>query len=676
MLKDMAPTITDIRVLLRRGERRPVIMTLTASGLTAGKTSFSSGYVMGGTMIFLVDPDGIEIRRNLHSLHVLRNGRDILRRNQHHCWVFENFDDPIDPPLRLTPSGITCPSALAWVLKQHSISRALTHHLRAEQVTEGEIAGRLTWILREEPTAGEQDASRLVSLEIDQEHGVILAVETGQERLEVTEISFPDSLPDPAWDGAWEPFQHPDSTPSTAPDIAEIPGYIESLPPQSADPRRLRVFVGEIELEGAFPDYHQGQSVRLTLGISSLPAPLNGLTTRRRGLVRNLGEETHPDSNGTPQWPITLTGDGWTALAYTPIPTYGDAEIQGWFYYSAYGMVDVPTDLQVERIFAGIGTRDSDERLWQEVDNTSSAYRSEKWRIRDVVLDVTLDGAVPPPLRRDIFTGLDPVVAGHELWLCDVFLPVARCWETTTGHYLGQTLIPAPLRDLYPVLDLHTDEQLGAVAARGEHGWTLTPGQAVATKAPDWTPPTRVTDLPQVPYPWEVVAVCGEGLFELQSLVETSGRTALGRVNATGGVDIGELPPSGYTISSVVQIGEEYIVGRWVEEYRLNAELEVISTKELDISAPGWKSKGPIAYLSEDTHVYFFDRASGAELPSMNITEGHQAQVMSATATEITVLIYRRNPSHSMSIIPAGVATYDNGTWTTVPLQEAPAELF
>lgn len=49
---------------------------------------------------------------------------------------------------------------------------------------------------------------------------------------------------------------------------------------------------------------------------------------------------------------------------------------------------------------------------------------------------------------------------------------------------------------------------------------------------------------------------------------------------------------------------------------------------------------------------------------------------MSATATEITVLIYRRNPSHSMSIIPAAVATYDNGTWTTVPLQEAPAELF
>lgn len=672
----MAPTIPGIRSLLRRGEQQPVIMTLTASRLVSEKVSFTGGYVVGETMIFLVDPEGIEVRRNLQGLHVLRDGHDILRRTPHHCWVFENFGDRIDPPIRLGPSGITCPSALAWMLKQQDISRVLSSHLRtAEQVTEGKIAGRLTWVLQEASPTGERDPERVVSLEIDQEHGVLLAVETGQERLEVTEISFPDSLPDPAWDGAWEPFHDPESTP-IAPDTAEIPGYIESLPPQSADPRRLRIFVGEMELEGAFPDYRQGQSVRLSLGISSLPTPVAGLSTTRRGLVRNLGEEAHSGSDGTPRWPITLTGDGWAALAYTPTPVRGETEIQGWFYYSAYGMIDVPTDLRVERIFAGIGTTHSEHRLWQEVDNTSSAYRSEKWWIRDVVLDVTLDGAVPPPLRRDIFTGLDPVVTGHELWLCDVHLPVARCWETTTGRYLGQTLVPAPLRDLYPVLDLRTDQQLGAIATSGEIGWALTPGQAVATKAPDWAPPARVTDLPQVPSPWEVMAVRGEGLFELQALVETGARVALGRVNATGDVDIAELPPTGYGISSVVQIGDGYIVVRWVEEYRLNAELEVISTRELDISAPGWKSKGPIAYLSEDNHVQFLDRESGAELPGMDVTEGHQARVLSATATEITVLIYRRNPCHSMSIIPTAVATYSTGTWTTAPLQEAPEELF
>lgn len=455
-----------------------------------------------------------------------------------------------------------------------------------------------------------------------------------------------------------------------------MPGHIESLPPQSAAPRRLRVFIGEMELEGAFPDYRLGQSVRLSLGISSLPAPLDGLTTRRRGLVHNLGEEAHPGFDGTPRWPITLTGDGWTALAYTPTPAHGEAEIQGWFYFSAYRMIDVPTDLRVERIFAGIGTTHSEHRLWQEVENTSSAYRSEKWWIRDVILDVTLDDAVPPPLRRDIFTGLDPVVAGYELWLCDVYLPVARCWETTTGRYLGQTLIPAPLRDLYPVLDLRIDQRFGAIATSGETGWTLTPGQAVATKASNWEPPARVIDLPKVPPPWEVTAVHGKGLFELQALVETGARVALCRVNATDNVDIVELPPTGYGIRSVVQIGDEYIVGRWAEEYRLNAELEVISTRELGISAPGWKSKGPVAYLSEDNHVCFLDRASGAELPGMNVPEGHQARVLSATATEITVLIYRRNPCHSMSIIPTAVAIYNTGTWETAPLQEAPPELF
>lgn len=293
----------------------------------------------------------------------------------------------------------------------------------------------------------------MVSLEIDQDHGVILAVETGQERLEAAEISFPDSLPDPSWDGLWEPFRHPDSIQSPAPDVAEIPGYIESLPPQSSDPRRLPVFVSEIELEGAFPDYRQGQSVRLTLALSSLPAPFEGMITRRRGLVRNLREEVRLDADGMPQWPIMLIGDGWTALAYTPIPTHGEAEIQGWFHYSAYGIVGVPTDLRIERIFASIGTMGSDERLWQEVDNTSLAYSFEKWWISDVVLDVTLDGAVPPPLRHDIFNVCDPVVAGHHLWLRDVSLPVAQCWETATGRYLGQTLIPAPLRDRFPSLN-------------------------------------------------------------------------------------------------------------------------------------------------------------------------------------------------------------------------------
>ncbi|OKX84308.1 ATP-binding protein [Corynebacterium glutamicum] len=516
----------------------------------------------------------------------------------------------------------------------------------------------------------------MVRIEIDQEYGVILAVETGQERLEATEISFPDSLPDPAWDGVWEEFQHPNDTPAIAPDVAEMPGYIKSLPPQSADPRRLRVFVSEIALEGAFPDYHQGQSVRLTLGISSLPAPLEGITTRRRGRVRNLGEETSPSADGIPQWPILLTGDGWTALAYTPIPTRGDTEIQGWFYYSAYGIVDIPTDLRVERIFAGIGTSGSDERLWQEVENTSLAYGSDKWWICDVVLDVTLDRVVHPPLKRKIFTGLDPVVSGHELWLRDVSLPVARCWETTTGRYLGQTLIPAPMQDLCHVLDLHIDDKLGAVAASGESGWILIPGQAVATKAPDWTPSTQLTDPPQVPSPWEVVAVRGEGLFELQSLVENSRRTALGRVNDNGGIDIGELPPSEYIIGPVVQIGGEYIVGRWVEEFRLNANLEIISTKELDIDEPGWESKGPIAYLWEDTRISFFDRTNGAELTSVGIAEEHQGKVMSATASEIIVLIYRRNPNGSSWFIPTAVASYNKGTWTTIPLQEAPAEMF
>lgn len=669
----MAPTINDLRVLLRRGERQAVSMTLAAAEPTAKTLSFSGGYVVGETMIFLVEPDGLQIHRNPHYLDVLRDGQDVLRRTAHHCWVFENTGHPLDPPVRLTPPGITYPSALAWLLAQHSISRSLTQHLQpAEQITEGEIAGRPTWILREQPTPGHPDPERLVSLEIDQEHGVLLAVETGQEKLEATEITFPDLLPDPTWHGTWQPFPNPAATPAT-PDPTELPGHLETLPPQSTDPRRLRVFIGEMDLEGSFPDYRTGQSLRLTLAISSLPAPFEGLTTTRRGLVRNLGEHPHPDPEGTPRWPITLTGDGWTALAHTPTPAAGETELQGWFHHSAYGMTDIPTDLLVERIFAGIGTTDSPHRLWQEVDDTSHAHQSDTWRARDAILDVTLDGAVPPPLRRDTFTGLDPVVTGHHLWLCDIHLPVARCWDTTTGIYLGQTLIPAPLTDRYPVLELHTDHT-GAIATRGENGWTLTPGQTVATTAPDWPPPTTTTDTPDIPAPWTLSATRGPGLYELHT--DTDGRTALGRRNTTGTLDIGELPPTGYTIRSVTQINNKYLVDCWTEEHHLNANLEMIATRKLDPAAPGWRSRGPVAYLPEEDQMRFLDRSSGTELPGVTLPEGHQGGVLAATITSMTVLIYRRNPCHSMSIIPTAVATYDKNAWTTVPLQETPAELF
>lgn len=135
-----------------------------------------------------------------------------------------------------------------------------------------------------------------------------------------------------------------------------------------------------------------------------------------------------------------------------------------------------------------------------------------------------------------------------------------------------------------------------------------------------------------MPSPREVAAVRGDGLFELQALAETRRRTALGRVNDNGGIDIGELPSSNYIIGSVVQIGDEYIVGRWVEEFRLNADLEIIAIRELDIDEPGWESNGPVAYLREDTHISFFDRASGDELTSVDIADGHHGMVLSASA--------------------------------------------
>lgn len=668
--------MSDLCDALIRGARRPVSFRLTTSRAPEGSDT-RTGFVVGGTLILLTDPEGLQVRRAPGALHVLREGRDILRRSSGMSWVFENAGQRFDPPVRLASSDVTVPGVLSWFFDQSGLVRVIPSSLWAYgRIRPGEVVGRATWVVEDERAGPAGDAGELSCLEVDQESGVLLAVGTGRLRVEVEEITVGADVPDPAWDGAWVPYRDPHAPPPARPERATVPGSLETLPPQPEDPRRLRVFVGETELEGAFPDYRVGRSIRLPLGISSDPEPVGGLSTTRRGRVRNLGAAPFPDAEGLPRWPIELIGNGWTAQAYSPVPVRSETQVEGWFHYSAHGADAALNDVRVQRIFAGTGGLGSTRRVWREVESTSAARPDGQERIRDVVLDVTLDDVSPPPLHRDTFTGLDPVAAGGCLWLCDLHLPVARCWEIATGRYLGQVVVPAPMGEKFPVLELYSDRQCGAVAASGTHGWALTPGHAVATALPGWRPPARAEDRPAVPEPWEFTADHGGGIYEVWQAGDDGARTGLARRNARGRMEVAELPPTGFGIKSVVRIGAQYLVNRWVEEYRLNADLGIVAVERLDWDSPGWAATDSVAYCVSKGRVRLFDQTSGAEYPALEIDEGQQAAVLSAACEEMVVLVHRSNPHHSMSILPVAAATFREGAWRRMPLEEAAAEIF
>jgi hypothetical protein len=84
----------------------------------------------------------------------------------------------------------------------------------------------------------------------------------------------------------------------------------------------------------------------------------------------------------------------------------------------------------------------------------------------------------------------------------------------------------------------------------------------------------------------------------------------------------------------------------------------------------------PIAYLAGEGHAHVFRHTTGEELPGFNIPDGHQARALTATITDITTFTYRRNPHHSMSILPISIATCHERIWATVNLEDTPTEAF
>lgn len=664
-------SVPELLSLIRRGAGTPVSLTLSVPH--AEEPAGRYGWVMEPKLFALIDATGLTVHRSPAGVHALRDGDDVLRGRGQDRWLFQGRDIPahakIDDLAVFSPTGC--------FLDQERLIREMNLiDAQPDRITVGEIAGRETWVV---PSAAhsrfaEEDHPRLI--EIDREHGTLLAVETDRERVEAATVSFPADFPGIAWEGPatdwrteWD-GQRADLEESVQfPPAEEIPGLLEQLPPHPTDPRRLRIYIGDGSLEGAYPQYRVGRSERLPLAFRLTSPPLPELLSTRRGWVRHVGEPL-PD----PHWPVIFSGDGWSGYALLPTPVRQEAELEGWFDYSAWDPDSGGNDVRVERIYVSLGVYSDPQRVWQEVEDTTEAYRGEETGLRDVVLDVTLDGAVPPPLVPELFRPGTKHVEGPHLWIRDWACPVLRCWDLRTGDYRGQTLVPVSVRDAHFL-------RFGAGVVHSEQGaWRLSPGSAVTVAVPDWDPPGEEVEPevpPPVPEPWEIDHHLSDGLYSLVMLTEDGSRTALGRRDGDGRMEVCPMDTGGFTISQATRVGDRYFVDCWQLHLVIGPDFRVESVEQstMDDIPWRWSAEHGVAVQSAGPELSFVEQDTGREITRWAIPAGHFVDVRIDSPTRFVVLVHPEGAERWERPTPTGVAEFDGTSWATVELEEAPPEI-
>lgn len=648
-------------------------MTLTLSVPSSTEPASRYGWVMEPKLFALIDAEGLTVHRSSAGVHVLRGAVDVLRGVGQDRWLFEHREIPahaqVDELAVFSPSG-------CFLDQRRLIDELNLIDTDLERITTGAIAGRATWIVPSSAHSrfAEEDHPRLI--ELDREHGTLLAVETARERVEATTVSFPTDFPGAGWDGPatdwradWEgQLSDPEET-AQFPPADRIPGLLEELPAHPADPRRLRIHISDGALEGAYPRYRVGRSERLPLAFRLGTPALPQLKTTRRGWVRHEGEPT-----SGPSWPVIFSGDGWSSYATLPTPLRQEAELEGWFDYSAWDPESVWNDVRVERLYVSLGTYSDPARIWQEVEDTTAAYRDDEIGVRDVVLDVTLDGAVPPPLEPELFRPGAVHVAGAHLWIRDWAGPVLRCWDLGTGRYLGQSLVPVSL------LGSHSLEFGDGVIHDSRRAWYLSPGAAVTVEIPDWTVPggqaQPVVD-PLAPEPWEIDHHLSEDLYSLSSRTERGSRSALGRVRAGREMEVCPIDTGGLTIRRATRVGERYFIDCWQLHLVIGSDFRVESVEPstMDHVPWRWSAAEGVAVQSAGPELLFLDQDTGRELTRWTVPEGHGVAARIDSATRFLVLIHPTGAESWERTLPTGVAEFDGVGWTTVDLEEAPPEI-
>ncbi|RSZ65102.1 hypothetical protein EAH68_02850 [Corynebacterium hylobatis] len=664
-------SVPELLSLIRQGAGTPVSLTLSVPH--AEELTGRYGWVMEPKLFALIDAAGLTVHRSPAGVHVLRGGADVLRGVGQDRWLFEGREVPAHAQV----GDLAVFSPTGCFLDQERLIREMNLiDAQPDRITSGEIAGRETWVV---PSAAhsrfvEEDHPRLI--ELDREYGTLLAVETARERVEVTTVSFPTGFSGSRWDGPitdwraeWEGQRSALEEPVQFPPAEEVPGLLAQLPAHPTDPRRLRIYIGDGSLEGAYPRYRVGRSERLPLAFRLSSPPLPELRSTRRGWVRHVGEPT-----SDPQWPVIFSGDGWSSYANLSVPVQQEAELEGWFDYSAWDPESVWNDVKVERIYVSLGTYSDPQRVWQEVEDTADAYGSDDIGVRDVILDVTLDGAVPPPLTPELFRPGAKHVEGSHLWIRDWAGPVLRCWDLRTGRYLGQSLVPVSLRDAHFL-------QFGEGVIQGaQRAWRLSPGSTVTAEVADWIPPdeeAEVAAAPLVPEPWEIDHHLSEGLYSLVMLTEEGSRTALGRRGGGGEMEICPIDTGGFTISRATRVGERYFVDCWQLHLVIGPDFRVESVEHstMDHIPWRWSAEQGIAVQSAGPELSFIGQDTGREITRWAVPEGHFVDVRIDSPTRFVVLIHPEGAERWERPAPTGVAEFDGESWATVELEEAPREI-
>lgn len=651
-------SIDELLNLIRRGAETTVSMDLAVT--RTQKSSGYSGWHIRGTLLKYIEADGLSIHYSSNSLHLTRGDEDILRGTDSVRWVFGEDDHPI----LVNSKDLEILGGVRFYIDPLSIIRALNITATdPSAITNSSVLERDTWVIPSATHGLNNNENQLQLIEIDTETGVILAVESNRERIEASSISFPNKLPDPTWVGpsiGWADQEDQINLPKT------IPHAVSALPAQPDNPRHLRIWISEYTLEGAYPKFKVGESVRLALHFRSDPAPIAGLETTRRGWVEHLGAPTPG-----PKWPVRFIGDGWSADSFITTPAYSDIEMKGWFSYAN----DIErNDVRVLRIYGGIGAFNKPERLWQELDNTTDAFRTEDIRLRDTVLDVTVDGAVSPLLQPLRFERGSTHIVDGKLWVLHYHSPVLRCWDLETGHYLGQTFVPVSLQSpnslSFAEQFIHNDDI----------AWRLDPGAHALSDSQPWSVSKPSPESPlQIPEPWELMSNLSDGLYSLCAYSEYESRIALGRMNADGEIEICPIPSGGISIQQAARVGDEYFVNLWQISVVIDADFHITSMQyHHPAEAPwSWFVSGGVAVNTDEDEILFIEQDSTAEITHLETPPDCFPQIEVHSPGHFTVLRIPHNTnSHTRFLpVPSSISEFQSGRWTTTKFETAPVEI-
>lgn len=645
-------SVDELLNLIHRGAATTVSMKLKVT--RSPSTLHFEGGMRPTQLLKFVNPDGLTIDRSHGTLHVQQDGSDVIRGSGHTRWFFDENDAPytVDVDHLRILGGVD-----TFINPLEVIQIMNLHSLDTRQITPGTIAERKTWII---PTAAllfNETAAQPQTIEIDAETGVILARENKQQRIEAQSVEYPTDLPNPVWTGS--DISWPLKDPST--DFPDpLPHSISELPPQSDNPRHLRVSISLDAVEGAFPRYRIGDSIRISLVFARDTPFMSGLETTRRAWIQPATEMDIHDT-----WPIILTGDGWTALSHSDKPIRHEAELKGWFFHSLFGGEMPLNDLKIERLYGGLGTFDSGATRWQELTDTDDAYTENGSWLLEVIVDATLDGAVPPQLQPQQFEASITHIVDEQLWVLGQMLPVLRCWDLETGEFLGQTYVPISVSHSSR---LQFSEGL---IHDFESAWSLNPGVRMLAESQPWIEP--VTEL-DVPAPWELQESFPDGLYSL-----TDGElSALGRSTPAGQLEICVISNDGSRILNAGRVEDMYFVQFWGMTVFLDSNFQVQSAEEHSLGAKRERwitQEGVAAKFTEEDEIIFLDQISGSEITRWKTPEGYFTEVRILSPTHFNILVTPPAGTDYLKPVPSSVSVFRDGQWSDIKFEDVSVEI-